>query len=503
MAQVKVKFNRGVEGATNIVDAGTEGTKVATGTTAQRGTTTGQWRYNTTTGFFEGRNASGSFSTLEPDPLITGISPTTQASANANIVISGTNFFTGSTVTFIGNDGTQYASPSVTVNSLTQITATTPSTALTAANEPYDVRVTSSTGKITTLNDALDAGGSPTWSTSAGNLGSIADSATGTHFTLSASDPDGTTIAYAETASVLSGAGLSLNSSNGQITGDPTDVNSSTTKTFTVNASAGGDTTARTFNIIITPSYNGSSSAKAAGSPAQIKSLNGGSNPSDGTYWYMNSGYNSGTPFQAFTTWGRGDNEGMMILNQFNINGVGNRTFSDCGTAYTGSATGTRGHNYTFKEPIYNILGNWSGDTGNKSTVFMYRYGGSAFSNASDMRWIQLSVNFGTFRNMFDNIPGVGEFTGTISARSVGGTGSFYWSKTSNEYNNHLQMGNQTGSNGGGWNQNNYMEFRQAGSDNNHGWFVDANGTAGYAVGSGLTYNRVGGYAISPTNVRT
>ena len=29
MAQVKVKFNRGVEGATNIVDAGTEGTKVA------------------------------------------------------------------------------------------------------------------------------------------------------------------------------------------------------------------------------------------------------------------------------------------------------------------------------------------------------------------------------------------------------------------------------------------------------------------------------------------
>ena len=29
MAQVKVQFNRGVEGATNIVDAGTEGTKVA------------------------------------------------------------------------------------------------------------------------------------------------------------------------------------------------------------------------------------------------------------------------------------------------------------------------------------------------------------------------------------------------------------------------------------------------------------------------------------------
>jgi len=70
MAQTKVRFDRAVEGATNIVDSGTEGTKVAAGTTAQRGSTTGQWRYNTTTGFFEGRNASGSFSTLEPTPTI-------------------------------------------------------------------------------------------------------------------------------------------------------------------------------------------------------------------------------------------------------------------------------------------------------------------------------------------------------------------------------------------------------------------------------------------------
>mgnify|MGYP001451296216 CR=1 FL=1 len=128
----------------NIVDTGTEGTKVASGTTAQRGSTTGQWRYNSTTGFFEGRNASGSFSTLEPDPVVSSISPTTQAGANANVVITGQNFFSGATVKFIGNDGTEYTSPSVTVNSATQITATTPASALTVANEPYDIRVTSS-----------------------------------------------------------------------------------------------------------------------------------------------------------------------------------------------------------------------------------------------------------------------------------------------------------------------------------------------------------------------
>ena len=33
----------------NITDTGTEGTKIATGTTAQRGTTEGELRFNSTT----------------------------------------------------------------------------------------------------------------------------------------------------------------------------------------------------------------------------------------------------------------------------------------------------------------------------------------------------------------------------------------------------------------------------------------------------------------------
>ena len=42
----------------NIVDTGTEGTRVATGTEAQRGTTEGQLRYNTEIDGLEVRNAS-------------------------------------------------------------------------------------------------------------------------------------------------------------------------------------------------------------------------------------------------------------------------------------------------------------------------------------------------------------------------------------------------------------------------------------------------------------
>ena len=235
----------------NIVDTGTEGTKVASGTTAQRGSTTGQWRFNSTTGYFEGRGNSG-FATLEPDVTITSISPTTETDASANIVVTGTNFTSGMTAKFIGNDGTEYASPSVTYNSTTQLTITTPATALTASNEPYDVKVTSSTGtKFGLLENALDAGGVPAWNTASGQIGgSLTEGDTVNITNVTASDPDGSTVTYSEVGSNLSAGGLSLNSSTGAITGTLPAVSSDTTYTFTTRASAGGDNTDRQFSIV-------------------------------------------------------------------------------------------------------------------------------------------------------------------------------------------------------------------------------------------------------------
>ena len=78
----------------NLVDKGTEGTKLASGTTGQRGSTTGQFRYNTTIGFFEGRNTDGSFSTLEPQPTVTSVDVTevdSGAGGNQTVVVTGTN----------------------------------------------------------------------------------------------------------------------------------------------------------------------------------------------------------------------------------------------------------------------------------------------------------------------------------------------------------------------------------------------------------------------------
>ena len=238
---------------TNIVDQGTEGTKVAVGTSAQRGSTTGQWRYNTTTGFFEGRNTSGTFSTLEPTPTVASVDDgevDSAAGGNQTIVITGTNFKTGDVASFVGTSAS-FNATTTTINSATQITAVAPKSSFLNAQEPYKVKVTSSTGLAgTSATGLINVDNAPTWTTNAGSLGSIAEDATGNHFTVAATDAESDTIAYSLQSGSL--AGLSLNSSTGVISGNPTDVSSDTTNSFTLRATANGKTADRAFTYITT-----------------------------------------------------------------------------------------------------------------------------------------------------------------------------------------------------------------------------------------------------------
>ena len=240
---------------TNVSDAGTEGTKVATGTTAQRGTTQGQLRFNTDLGKFEGRNAVGTFVTIEATPTVTNVDVTevdSQAGGNQTFVITGTNFFSGAIASFVGNDGTIVTASTTTVDSTTQITAVAARSDFASAKEPYDVKVTSQAGLAGQLDNQVNVDSAPVWTTSAGSLGEIMESATGNHFTIAATDADGDTISYSETGGTnLSGAGLTLNSSTGVISGDPTDVNADTTVSFTARATAGSKTTDRAFSLIV------------------------------------------------------------------------------------------------------------------------------------------------------------------------------------------------------------------------------------------------------------
>ena len=234
----------------NTEISGTEAAKMPVGTTAQRTSAkSGDIRFNSTTSLMEYYDGT-IWKSIDSPPSITSISPTTEADANQDIVITGTNFSSGALVTFIGNDGTEYASPSVTVDSPTQITATTPATPLSVANEPYDIKVTNQSGLASTLEDALDAGGSPTWTTASGQVGGEIFEFESVSTSIAATDPDGQSVSY----SVTSGAfptGLSLNSSTGAITGTAPTVSSDTTSAFTATASDGVNTTDRNFNIVV------------------------------------------------------------------------------------------------------------------------------------------------------------------------------------------------------------------------------------------------------------
>jgi len=239
---------------TNTEISGTEAAKMPVGTTAQRANVKqGDIRFNSTISLMEYYDGT-LWKAIDAPPTVSSISPTTETDANANIVITGSGFGSSVTVKFVGADNTEYASPSVTVNSATQITATTPNTALTVANEPYDVVVTnSSSGLSGTLADSLDAGGVPAFASSAGSLATIFDSSrtiSGTTLNASATDPDGDTITYSVSAGSLP-SGLSISSSTGMITGTASAVGSNTTSTFTVSAATASDTSTRQFSITV------------------------------------------------------------------------------------------------------------------------------------------------------------------------------------------------------------------------------------------------------------
>jgi len=321
---------------TNIVDQGTEGTKVATGTTAQRGSTTGQWRYNTTTGFFEGRNASGTFSTLEPTPSVSSVDVTEVQSAaggNQTIVITGSNFKSGDVASFVGTSAS-FNATTTTIDSATQITAVAPKSSFLNAQEPYKVKVTSSSGLAgQSASGLINVDNAPSWTTSAGSLGSIAENATGNHFTVAATDPEGDTVSYSLQSGSL--AGLSLNSSTGVISGDPTDVSSDTTNSFTIRATAGSKTADRAFTYI-TQNLDGTTQAKALQYGSEVVSAHGGSF-SAGLYWLTGKTSLGLTAQQVYV-----DADGwMLVYRHAGTGGSFNSTYEIQGNTLGEAAVGT------------------------------------------------------------------------------------------------------------------------------------------------------------------
>jgi hypothetical protein len=224
--------------------------RVPHGTTAQRPGSAGAGaiRFNTTDSTLEQYNGS-SWVGLASPPLVTAVSPTsTNGDSGTVITITGTNFTAESTVHFINNGGTSFAAGAVTYVSGSSITATFPQN-FTVSDEPLDVKVTTSVGN-STLENSIDLGGVPAWSTAAG---SIATGYKGDAIsqTIVATDPEGGDVDYTLSSGSLP-SGVTLNTETGVISGTlDTDMRNSTTYTanITPNDSVGNTAAARAFTI--------------------------------------------------------------------------------------------------------------------------------------------------------------------------------------------------------------------------------------------------------------
>jgi hypothetical protein len=273
-------------GFVNISDTGTEGTKVASGTTAQRGTTAGQLRFNSDTGLAEYYTGT-IFKAIDSPPTILSVVDTnitdTQISANFDLGITGTNFSSGATVKFIGNDGTEYNSPTITVNSSTSITARVP-TSVNNANEPFDVKVINISNLSGTLENAFNVDASPIWQTASGQVGgTIYENVTNVNTTISATDPEGDVVSYSATGLPT---GVTINSNSGLISGIPTQsIGADTTFNITATATSSTNATNRGFTIVVKNTNNGEHLAVTSNNMIDGSSWFNRTNTYYGTEW--------------------------------------------------------------------------------------------------------------------------------------------------------------------------------------------------------------------------
>ena len=190
-------------------------------------------------------------STVSPTNVLTG-----DGTGNHTFVVTGTGF-TGAEGKFVNASGTVINADTNTVDSPTQITLVVAKSSLPGSGEPYDVRVVAASGLTSTLENQINIDQAPTFNTSAGSLGSVADATSG-NFTVEAFDPEsaGNLTFDKKSGTIPPGMSTSTVHENGvskfKITGTPTSVGSDTTFNFTIRAAdAASNQSSRDFSIIV------------------------------------------------------------------------------------------------------------------------------------------------------------------------------------------------------------------------------------------------------------
>ena len=204
-----------------------------------------------TNGFFLKTDGSGNLSfaaAVEDKPTITTSSVIIAPSTSQTFTLNGTNFVSIPIVEFIASTGAITRATAVSFTSATALSVTT-----NLASGSYYIRVENNDGNaVRSTNAILSASTSPTWTTSAGSLGTFAGDTSGTLATVAASSDSTITYSVTSGSSDLTSAGVSLNPSTGALTTSDFGGSSTTptTYSFTITATdAEGQTAARAFSL--------------------------------------------------------------------------------------------------------------------------------------------------------------------------------------------------------------------------------------------------------------
>lgn len=254
---------------TNPAFTGTDGIVLPKGTTAQRPSDvqSGELRFNTTTNlaeYYDGNN----WKSIDSPPTVTQIAIAGRAagttgyidgdavggdSTSTSIVISGSLFASGASVSFITENGSQTAvtPTSTTINNTSQITVQVDGTDFLNADEPYTVKVTNLSGLAGSLADAIFVDFAPSFATATDtNIGTVYDGVSDHSglTTVAATDADSDSITHTISSGSLPN-GMSLTTA-GAFTGTVSSSPSSLTEyTFTVQAATTRQTVTRQFKI--------------------------------------------------------------------------------------------------------------------------------------------------------------------------------------------------------------------------------------------------------------
>ena len=258
---------------------------ISSGTTAQRSIEeAGKMRFNTTTNLLEYYDGT-SWKSIDAPPTVSSVSPSNLLSGdgtgNHTIVVTGSGFSTSPSAKIIADNGTTEITPdTVTRDSVSQVTLVVAKNKanLTNANEPFDVKITNSSGLAGTLANAFNIDAQPVYSTASGSLASVADGArSGFSTTVLAADPEsgGDVVYTLESGSLPAGASLASQSSGCVISGNLTAVGSNTTSNFTIRAKdAASNVTDRAFSItVLAPASQSFTSSGTFSVPTGVSSV--------------------------------------------------------------------------------------------------------------------------------------------------------------------------------------------------------------------------------------